>query len=121
MNDIDLIPRGHRYSMITAALIKWVLVDPQLPPAEKLDFLEKLDALPDDIFTRAALVAIKPMTDAEVAMVDAAASLDGADDKRCNASFQVLTGKAFRHFASLSLAPAIELMGLREGNKCLQT
>jgi hypothetical protein len=111
MNDIDLIPRGHRYSMITAALIKRVLVDPKLPPTEKLEFLEKLDALPDDIFTRAVLVAIQPMTDAEASMVDAAASLDGADDKRCDASFKILTGQAFRHFASLSLAPAIALMG----------
>jgi hypothetical protein len=121
MTDIRLIPYGHRFSMICAALIKRVLADPKLPPTEKLEFLEKLDALPDDIFTRAVLVAIKPMTDAEVAMVDAAASLDGADDKRCNASFDVLTKNAFAHFASLSLAPAIELMGLREGNKCLQT
>ena len=121
MTDIRLIPPGYRYLMICAALTKRALLAPNLPPAEKLDLLENLNALSDSVFTPAMLVAIEPMTNVEIQMYEAAAGLDGRDDERCTASFDVLTRNAFAHFAHLSLAPAIELMGLREGNKCLPT
>ena len=110
MTDVALIPPGYRCAMLTAALIKRALAAPNMPPGERLELLEKLNALPDGVFTPAMLIAIKPMTDAEVAMVDAAASLDSRDSERCTASYDVLTRQAFPHFASLSLAPAIALM-----------
>jgi hypothetical protein len=108
---IEHIPRGHRYAMLCASITKRALAAPKLPPAEKLELLENLNSLPDgQIFTLGMLMAINPATDLEVEMVEAAAGLDGVDAKRCDASFRVLTGSAFAHFASLSLAPAIKLM-----------
>ena len=82
MTGIEHIPPGYRYLMITAALIKRALLAPKMPPGERLELLEQLNSLPDAVFTTDLLVAIKPMTGAEAAMVDAAASLDGRDDER---------------------------------------
>lgn len=111
---IEFIPVGYRYSMIGIAVTKRALGDERLPAGEKLDLLEKLHGYADGQYiTPAMLAVIEPASNAEVAIVNAAVSLDG-DSERGSASYNVLVrDEVFSLFRSVF--PAIQM---REGGLC---
>jgi hypothetical protein len=84
---------------------------------ERLRILELLHELTDRHFSEAVLAAVEPMSAVEVEMYEAALSLDPASDKARSASFDVLSGDAFLHFAGIksSLMRAIELAAEQRG------
>jgi hypothetical protein len=110
---IEMIPAGHRFSLVWIAIVKRLLADQHLKPGERLDLLEKLNAVTDSYLDADMLAAVSPASDVETQIFLEAATLDGSDE-RCRASFNVLTrGPVFLLFRSL--LPAIQM---KEGPRC---
>jgi hypothetical protein len=106
-------PAGHKHSMLIAAYTKRVL-QYEMPTADRLQFLEKLNGLTDLYFTPEMLALIEPMSDTEIAMVNEARSLDPEDDRLGRASFNVLTSwRVFGHLRRLNPS-YLAAMKLRE-------
>jgi hypothetical protein len=110
---------AYRFNFIVAAMTKRGLQDDKMPAGERLHLLEKLNGLTDQHFTAEMLALIDPMSDLEFQIYQEAKSLDAPhpknkDDIRTihwKASFDILTGPAFKHFVALNpgLAKAFRL------------
>jgi hypothetical protein len=96
--------QGYLMDFIGAALAKRVLQYPDIPPASRLELLERLNKLTDSYFTADALKMIEPMSDTGYEIFKEAKSLDPSkDETHCAASFEILTRQAvLDHLISLN-------------------
>jgi hypothetical protein len=116
---VVMVPVGYKHTLLIIAYIKRALVTCEMRAGERLRFLEKLNGLTDIFITPEMLAIIEPMSDAEMAIMHEARSLDREDDKLGSASFKVLTSwKVFNHLLRLnpSLLSAILLREKRDNS-----
>jgi hypothetical protein len=104
------VPPGYQHLLLVIAYIKRVLVICEMKAGERLHHLEWLNKQTDNYVSPEMLAIIEPMSDAEMAMMHEARSLDqkGSDAK----SFAILTRwKVFHSFLALnpSILAAIKL------------
>ena len=94
------VPEGHKWNYIFIALTKRTLQIPGIKTADRLDLLEKLNALGSGD----TLTIIEPMCDTAYAIFKEARTLDPPkDETHCEASFNVLASeKVFGHFCALN-------------------
>lgn len=117
MIEIELVPAGYRHILILIAVVKRALLSRGIKSADKLQFLENLESLPDNYIAPEMIEMVEPLNDAGYAIYAEAKSLDPPGDKTGKASFAVLTGqRVFGHFLNLnpSILAAIEW---REANR----
>ena len=76
-----IVTEGHRFFMISIAAAKRVLADVPMKAGDRLRVLEQLHDAIDLFLTAEMLEMIEPASDAELAMVDAARSLDPKERK----------------------------------------
>jgi hypothetical protein len=97
------VPPGHMLTLIGTALMKRAVQSPGIKPGEKLRLLEMVNGWTDLWFTPEMLALVDPMSDTEFQIYREAKSLDPEDDKRCQASFDVLSSpRVFWHFFTLN-------------------
>jgi hypothetical protein len=103
-------PPGYRHQLLLVAHAKAMLAG-KMDSRQRLRILELLHDLTDRHFTESILAVVEPMGPVEIEMYEAALSLDPAAHKSRQASFDVLSGDAFLHFAGVnpSLLTAIRL------------
>jgi hypothetical protein len=123
MSDVDLIayvPAGYRVNLVAIALAKRALLTKGCPPAEKLSFLEFLNAMPDSYLSADMVAVVEPIDDVGYRIVEEAMTLDPPDDKAGAASCKVLSSaRVFGHLIALN--PSIlKAIALREGGKRCQ-
>jgi hypothetical protein len=120
----QIVPVGVRYNFIAIALIKRALQTPGIKTGEKLQLLEALN----ECGHPEILAMIEPMSDLEYKIFCEAKSLDieGGNlspAQKTQASFDILTDAAFRHFCALNpgIAKAIRWRGPSQSATAPQT
>jgi hypothetical protein len=76
MSEPSCVPIGHAFFFIAAAVGKRILADLPMKAGERLRLLEKMNSMLDCHFRAEHLQLIEPASDAELAMVTEAQSLD---------------------------------------------
>jgi hypothetical protein len=107
---VAYVPCGYQHLLLIIAYVKRTLVLCEMKAGERLHMLEWLNKQTDNYILPEMLAVIEPMSDAEMAMMHEARSLDqeGSDSK----SFEILTSqKVFNSFLALnpSILAAIRL------------
>jgi hypothetical protein len=105
MSEPICISEGHAFFFVAAAVAKRALAEP-MKAHERLRMLEALDRMIDSHFTAEMLKLIEPASDAELAMVREARSLDPKEIKRDDPSLPPsihLIAKSLDHFARLNV------------------
>jgi hypothetical protein len=102
----ECLPEGHAFFFVAAAVAKRALADLPMKAGERLRILEAMDHMLDSHFTAEMLQLIEPASDTELAMVDAARSLDPKarkPDDPLPPSVHLLAS-SIEHFAKLNVA-----------------
>jgi hypothetical protein len=107
---VAYVPTGYQHLLLVIAYIKRALVLCEMKAGERLHHLEWLNKQTDNYISPEMLAIIEPMSDAEIAMMHEARSLD--QNESDSKSFEILTNwKVFNSFLALnpSILAAIRL------------
>jgi hypothetical protein len=99
------ITPGHAFFCVAIAAAKRCLADVPMLAGERLRVLERINGCVDCHFTHAMISLIEPASDAELAMIDAARSLDPKERKSDDPlppSVHLLA-ESVEHFAKLNI------------------
>jgi hypothetical protein len=102
-NVVASCPNGYKHILIMVAVTKKALVECQMTAAQRLDLLQKMNALTDAYITPAAVATVEPACDTFMAILDEARKLDDPSDPGGMASFKMLTSRdVFAHLRRLN-------------------
>jgi hypothetical protein len=106
MSEPSCVPDGHAFFFVAAAVAKRALADLPMKAGERLRLLEQMNRMLGSHFTAEMLQLIEPASDAELAMVTEAQSLDPKGPRKSDATLPPsvhLIAQSVEHFARLNI------------------